>query len=253
MRTMAFAAFAVSLMALAGCSSPDLQGTVERDATHQQAAAGSATIVYQPFVGQNAAGGLPSPLNGTLQCAQGQAPGQVPVDRCKGPYTDVKANFTGLPEPGTLAYSFRLAGVDQEIGTDADGGDATFAKNVSADLSGKVTGLELYLGDYLLMTAPAAGGKFEFTPTVTGVTVQGTFVGSTVELTVFGLPPSNETYQGRLYLPGATDSTERFTVTNGKNTYTTTQHPVAEYGEFHIHLGDSRLNLYKAAIHVQDE
>ncbi|MEA3189733.1 MAG: hypothetical protein QOD77_315 [Thermoplasmata archaeon] len=252
MQKLLFAAVAAVLVAFAGCAAPDLEGTVEPNRAHQQAAAGAATVVYQPFTGQNAAGGLPAPLNGTLQCGQGNLPPQVPADRCKGPYTDVKATFSGLPEPGSLAYTLKVVGVAEAVGTSSTGGNVSFAHNYTTDLSGQATGLQLWLGDFLYMTGAPNGGAFAFPTGVTGVTVQGAFVGSNAKFNVVGLPPSNETYMGRLYLPGAADAVEEFPVHNGDNEHVA-KRPAAEYGEFHVHLGDSKLNLAKATFQVKDE
>jgi hypothetical protein len=65
-----------------------------------------------------------------------------------------------------------------------------------------------------------------------------------------GLPETG-TFHGYLYRAdgtGALQQVQQFpNLTNGQQTLTAPQ-PIPDYEEFHIHLGDSRINVFKATI-----
>lgn len=264
---------AVLLFALAGCSSKEPTGKLE-SLNFATPVMGKADLFYQPFANSNQASGLPSPANSTLQCAQGSDPtGQLPVAHCKGPYTTISVTMSDLFKEGTgQTYQVSLTGPGKAplaIGTLAGGAgspsNVTVAKNVTADLSGKYDKVEVRLNDFLYAVAsagsaaaPAAGSRvtnaLTLAPGVNAVTVTGTYTGHHLEVMVANLAPTNETYMGMLYMPNADGTaqsapTESFAIKgDGTVTYDSQAHAISDFVQFHIHVGESKLNLYKAHI-----
>lgn len=244
-------------LALSGCSAPEPTGKLE-SMNYATPAGGTITIFYQPFD----SGG--NPATGTAanqtQCAQdsvpGPIPGEVPLRKCKGPYSVFAVSIPDLPDAGSGTYGVFLArdGVAPfSVGTlmAAEGSNATVAINVTQDLTGKYDRVEVRLDDFLYSVATAAAGTntFALAPGVNGVTVTGTFVGRTLDVQVNGLPASNGTYMANLYLPGAATPSESFDIpASGTLKIESKQRGINEYGEFHVHVGGSKLNIYKAAI-----
>lgn len=247
---------------LAGCSDPAPTGKLA-NLNFATPVGGQAVVDYQPFEGANPGGGAPDPLNGTLQCAQDQVPpGPVPspLPPCKGPWTAVQVNLANAAEPGAGTYNVYLTGpaaTPRQIGTlTMTGTNATMAPfNVTQDLSGVYDKVEVRLDDFLLAVAPATEGPqmLALAAGVNTVTAEGTYVGSKLDVTIAGLPASNATYMGALYLRNPDGSVaaapaEMFPVTNGPRSYESKAHAIVDFAEFHVHVGDSKVNLYKASI-----
>jgi len=227
---------------------------------------GKAAIDYQPFEGANPAGQAPQ-VGGQLQCAQGQVPGS-PVPPCRGPWTDVKVNAT-LPKGGDGMWSvwFVNATGESKVAdlTEAQAGTGTTSlftggANLTADHTGRYSTLELRLDGFRYATASAAEGTPDFTLATgaDGVAVQnGAWSGKTLTGIISGLP-ENATFQGNLYVRGAdgavaADPEETFAIAgNGPFTYSSPR-DIAEFAEFHIHVGHSKVNLYKAVVDPAEE
>jgi hypothetical protein len=250
--TLAVAAFAL----LAGCTAPAPEGTA-RDLQFAPTVAGTVVLDYQPFEGANPAAGTPA---GQAQCAHGQVP-TSPVPPCKGPWTDVQVNVTA-PQAGDATYSVYLANATTELlvaelaeGALA-GNMATYTGRQNFTHLAAPTHVELRLGDLVVAHAGATEGPQPFTldGALTAVEVSAlAWKGATLTGTAQGLP-ANATFQGNLYLAGPDgtvqmEPAESFTIQgNGPFTYTSPGRTVGEFVEFHIHVGHSKLNLYKAAI-----
>jgi hypothetical protein len=239
---LAFATFAF----FAGCADPVPMGGM----TNQNFAPsvdGNATMDFHAFSGANPAGGLPG-VGGQLQCAQPENP---VVGQCVPAYTNVTVTVLApRAVDGTYEAHFVNATgsllVVQLMEGPSMGAMATYtgAHNFTEDHTGRFTALELRLGNFVLASAPAQQGV----QTVQDVA----WTGRTLNATVSGLP-ANTTYQGNLYLANEDGSvqaepTETFPVTNGPFSFTSTQRDIGAYAEFHIHVGHSKINLYKATI-----
>lgn len=244
---------------LAGCSAKTPSGTFA-DLAFAPKVDGGAVAHYQAFSGANPGGQVPQ-VGGTVQCAQ---PPQAPVPPCKEPFTLVKVNVTA-PKAVEGKYSVFLVNATGSLLvadlSETDTGDAKTAryageKNFTTDYTGRFTGLELRLGGFLLATAPAGEGAqaFVVAASAKGVKVpEMSWEGHKMSGTIEGLP-ANATYQGNLYLPGPdgaalADPAESFTINgNGPFEYTSTSHDVGDFAEFHVHVGHSKVNLYKASV-----
>ncbi|MES2154027.1 MAG: hypothetical protein V4510_02740 [bacterium] len=264
---------AVLLFALAGCGTKDPTGKLE-NANFATPLAASIDLFYQPFTN----GGNPLPTQGPVNATCLQNTPSAPADpsgsvhRCKGPYTTIKVSAENLPAPNGATYAVILVGPGRapyNIGPlDASQPNATISINATADLSGAFDHAELRLDDFLYGTAPvgsgkataagmAASGKFTLSAGVNALTVVGGFTGNSFDVTVAGLPATNGTYTGMLYLPNpdgtvASTPTEMFPIRmDGVYHFEPKAHQISEYAQFHIHFEQSKLNLYKANI-VQD-
>ena len=246
---------ALALALLAGCTAPEPQGT-GRDLQFSPTLDGGVTIDYQPFEGGNPA----APAGPQAGCAHGQVP-MSPLPPCKGPWTDVQVNLTA-PRGGDAKYSVYLANATTEllvaelVEGAVFGNVATYTGRQNFTHLAAPTHVELRLGDLVVAHAGAAEGPQAFTldGALTAVDVAPlSWKAGTLAGTVQGLP-SNATFQGNLYL-AAPDGTvqpepaESFTIQgNGPFTYTSPERTIGDFVEFHIHVGHSKLNLYKAAI-----
>jgi len=254
----------LSAALLAGCSAKVPTGTLT-SLSYAPTLEGSARVHYEKFQGANAAAGQPAPV-GDQQCAQNQLPGQVPVQHCTGPWTTVAVNVTA-PKQGDQTYSVWLVNatghVDLGSVSESDIGEAktaryTVSKNFTADYTGRFTTLQLRVGDLVFATGPVAEGPnaIAVNAAATAVTVgDGAFTGHDLTGTISGLQ-GNVTYMGMLYLPGAdgkaqADPAESFAIAgNGPFHYTSPNHDISDFVEFHVHVGTSKVNLYKASIQV---
>jgi hypothetical protein len=116
--------------------------------------------------------------------------------------------------------------------------------------------VELRLDDFLYAVAPTGAGlqHFALAPGVNGLTVTGSYVAHNLEVSVSGLAATNGTYMGMLYLPnpdGTVQSTptESFPIgADGTFKYESKAHVIGDFVQFHVHFGESKLNLYKAKI-----
>lgn len=246
-----------ALALLAGCTAPEPTGT-GRDLQFAPTLAGGVMLDFQPFEGANPAFGTPAgPQAG---CAHGQVP-MSPLPPCKGPWTDVQVNLTA-PHAGDAKYSVYLANATTELLV-AELTEGAVSGNVATYTGGQnfthlaaPTHVELRLGSLVVAHAGATEGLQAFTldGALTGVEVTSlAWEGATLTGTAQGLP-ANVTFQGNLYVAGPDGTVqpeppESFTIQgNGPFTYTSPERTIGEFVEFHIHVGHSKLNLYKAAI-----
>lgn len=248
---------AILLVTLAGCGAKVPVGALAA-LPSPVAITGTVDNHYVPFNnGGNPAGQAPPPAGTTLQCVQDKSPTPPPSgapQECTPASTRITANFTGLPVPEVPYSLWFAAGSDPALKIDdlkVAGETATVNKTFTTDLTGKYPALELRMGDFVYATASAAAGPQTFAPAqgLTGVDAKGTFDGKKLTLTVSGLPASNATYVGRLYTAAGVASktaAESFSVTNGAVSYESKDHNIGEYVQFHIHVGTSMINLYKA-------
>ncbi|HET6398920.1 MAG TPA: hypothetical protein VFH47_05145 [Candidatus Thermoplasmatota archaeon] len=201
-----------------------------------------------------------------VACAGNQLPPQLPADqfRCVDPRTDVNITFRSLAS-GTqsyTAYGLVPGGQEELLGPLAptsqpadQNGHLTHTLNLTfpADMSAAYTQLQVRLGDVVVAQAPWQPGSqayFELNSTLSQVTATGSYRGRELTLDVQGLPPTG-TFHGYLYRAdetGALQQVQQFpNLTNGEQTLTAPQ-DISDYAEFHIHLADSRINLFKATI-----
>jgi hypothetical protein len=252
------ALLAVAAFALAGCAAEPPAGTL-KPLDYKLPVGGYVNVVYQPFTGANPTGAVPT-AGPTTQCAQNQAadpPGMGPVQRCKGPYTTFAAQAT-LPPPTAGGYKLYAVGPGFELeGFSFKGQDGAYAGSANVtnqDLSSKVKEFQVRMDGVPLATVPGAAGNhtLALAPAIAALTVTGSFTGRHLEVTVAGLP-ANGTYMGRLYVadpasPTGFTAKEMFEVKEGTTAFESKERDIAGYGEFHLHVGDSMVNLYKAAI-----
>ncbi|HUR61058.1 MAG TPA: hypothetical protein VM286_01670 [Candidatus Thermoplasmatota archaeon] len=256
------ALLAVSLFVLAGCADKAPEGTLKSSA-YSPPATGSIVAHYQPFTGANQASGIPNGAGQPAQCLQNQVSNPAPaggnpqdqaLPRCKGPYSTFALHADGLPLPSGSGYKLYAVGpgFEKELfavqATDVKYAGST---NVSEDLSAKVKEIQLRMDGFTYAAVPGAEGNhtLALAPALATVTAVGTYKGHHLEVTVAGLP-GNATYTGKLYVadpasPTGFTAKESFPVQEGLNTYDSAEHDISDFGEFHIHVGASALNLYK--------
>jgi len=113
--------------------------------------------------------------------------------------------------------------------------------------------VELRMGSFLLATASAAEGAnaFALAEGLGAVSATGSYEGKVLNVTVSNLP-ANGTYMGRLYLmdeeSGLLTPGDFFPVRPGQPTEHEAEFDVADYAEFHVHVGTSSINLVKSTI-----
>ena len=92
---------------------------------------------------------------------------------------------------------------------------------------------------------------FAVAEALTGVSATGTYKGKVLTVTVDGLPEGGS-YNGRLYFmdeeSGLLTPGDYFPVTAGQPTEFEAPLDIADYSEFHVHVGTSSVNLYKATL-----
>ena len=254
MRTLPFLTL-ISLAAtlVAGCSdgapSGELMATGERPVVD-----GTVDIAYQAAVrplSENT-GGVAD------QCTPDELPEGTPLDmgRCQDPYSRFEIHMMTLPAADAAGYSVYLAnatGEEMSLGTldaiEAGMFEAEF--NQTEDLMGDFESVEIRAGSFVLARAPSAAGMqpFELDANATSLQVAGTYSGRTLTLEVSGLQ-ANVTYTGRLYAAddaGLLSPVESFSVGAGETVYEAEEN-IAGYAEFHLHVGATSINVYKATI-----
>lgn len=262
MRTLLGALAVVATFALAGCSDAPVSGSLV-NSNFAQPLAGTVTFAYTPFDnGGNPLGGQAE--TSQFECSQDDAAGNIPggipdgspLQECTPPRTVVTGNITGLPE-GAMFEAF-LVGADpaaaRALGSLTSG---AIAYDVAEDLTGMFTALEVRLGTFVYATAGTASGanNVAAAEALADIKVTGTYKGEDLTVTVSGLP-EGATYQARLYRPDPTNTEapltadQTFTVANGETTFTMPkgQYKLADYTEFHIHVANTMINLYKAGL-----
>lgn len=259
------ALLAVALFVLAGCAAKQPEGTLV-SAEYAPPITGSITTVYQPFANPNPTSGVPT-AGPMTQCGQSNIPGPAQpttnqvVKQCKGPYTTFEVHAAGLPAASGSGYKLYAAGPSYEFeictlqaGADASTGSCT-ANNTKEDMSAKVKEVQLRMDGFTVATVPGAktaNQTLMLAPALGSIGVTGTYKGKHLEVTVTGLP-ANSTYTGKLYVTDAASPTgftakESFAITNGVNSYDSPEHNIVDFAEFHLHVGASALNLFKAKV-----
>ncbi len=261
MQAKLVASAAIFLFVLAGCSSAEPAGKLE-NMNFVTLIDAKVDIFYQPF--DNGGNPAPPTLPANATCAQNTP--SLPADPtgtirpCKGPYTTIRVSANSPPDPADGTYAAFLTGAGKvpfAVGALVlTGSNYTVAKNETRDLSGQYDKVELRLNDFVYgvaSTAAGVGGAFTLAPGANGVTVTGTFTGNTLKVQVSGLPV-NGTYMGNLYLNGPdgnvlANAAESFPINgDGSYEYSGKSHQMNEFVQFHIHVGMSKINLYKASI-----
>jgi hypothetical protein len=236
----------LAVTTLAGCSKPPPSGDLPVGAS-AVTVDGNAEVVY--VAAQYPAGQVP--MVGNQVCP----PAAPNVPQCIPPSSSFKVHFMALPAPdGT--YEVVLANASGILPVGALAMDPNnmweLNKTFEADYMGDFDRLELRMGDFVFATAPTGAGSNAFTVAdgLASVTATGSYKGKTLDVTVSNLP-ANGTFVGRLYTldetSGLLSVAETFPLTNGANTFTAPMN-VADYAEFHIHVGASLINLYKTTI-----
>jgi hypothetical protein len=253
----------LSFALLAGCSKAPPSGTL---AVGEPALTldGTSDLKYTAFSsGGNPTGVIPTAGN-TTQCAQDQSPTPPPgglVTKCTQASTVVHAHFMALPAPGTEVYELFLAqgttatkemDVGQVVVDTNNMWDLN--KTYPQDLEKHFQSVELRLGPFVVAVAPAAQSgseKFAVPKDLAAIEAKGTYKGKVLSVDVSGLP-GNGTFVGRLYTQDAKTCLlsvkETFPLHNGANSFTATSLNIAQYAQFHIHVNDSLINLYKANV-----
>jgi hypothetical protein len=254
-RTPLLTAILLSAM-LAGCSDGPASGEIS-DRNFTNTVQGDATVdIVQEENPIHDATPPGVPDDSTPECV----PETVPAEQyhCVEPSTSISIHFMEMPEPGAESYQAYLTGTAPAMHLDVitmDGvmGNMNFTDDVDYSLeeAGFDT-IEVRYGNFVYATAPFADGEQAFTlaPGLDAVTANGTFRGNLLTVTVAGLP-MNGTYTGHLYQLGADgttpESVEHFPVQNGVVEYEANE-DLDEYVEFHIHVADSKIQLFQATI-----
>ena len=126
------------------------------------------------------------------------------------------------------------------------------AKTFEGDLKANYTMIQIRMGTFLLATASTAAGvqPFAVAEGLSMVSATGSYEGKLLNVTVSNLP-ANATYTGYLYTldeeSGLLTRGDPFAISNGANEYEAALN-VADYAEFHIHVGTSMVNVYKTTV-----
>lgn len=238
----------LAVTALAGCSKAPPSGELAAGAS-AVTIDGSSVVVYTEA--QYPAGQVP--MVGQDLCSP--VPGTPPQTQCVPPSTSVTAHFMSLPTPdGTYEVVFANASGILPIGALVMDANNMWEinKTFEVDYTGAYDRLELRMGEFVLATAAAGEGTnpFALAEGLSAITATGTYSGKVLSVTVSGLPEGGS-YVGRLYTldeaSGLATVAETFPVANGANEFTAPL-DIADYAEFHIHVGSSLINLYKTTI-----
>jgi hypothetical protein len=241
----------LALALLAGCSDAPPSGDLPAG-TAALAVDGNVIATYTPA----SSGGnpLPAPLN----CVQDNSPVPPPAGAtpCVPAMSSFQVHFMALPQPDASGYHVYLTGAAaRDLGAlmanEANMWELTM--NYTEDLSAGVTGVELRMGEVVLATASGAAGTNPFTvaEALTGVSATGSYKGKVLTVTVDGLPEGG-VYNGRLYTmdeeSGLLTPGDYFPVTPGQPVEYRAAVDIADHAEFHVHVGTSSVNLYKAVL-----
>lgn len=235
---------------LAGCSDGPVSGTF----TPSDAGLtvdGTATIDYT-----QARYPATHPTTGEPVCP---VPTGAPVaedQKCIFPASQIDGHFMALPEPDGNGWAVYGMGPSAErqlvLLTPAAGGMYNFNYSADTDLSATYTTLEVRMGDFTYATAPATEGAQVWTiAPIAGITVTGSFKGKSLDIDVSNIPGNGTKLLGRLYImaeDGNMTPTAQFDMTPGANHYEDEDRAIGKYAEFHIHVGNSKINLYKSTI-----
>lgn len=246
--------FVLALLAvttLAGCNDDPPSGQLSPGPA-PLAVDGTANVAYTAEV--RPAGAVPVPGVPDLVCPPDPLPPQVP--RCVEASSSFTVHFMALPTPeGT--YEVVLVNATGEVPLGALVADANnmyeLNKTVEGeDYEGDFDRIELRMGDFVVATSSAAEGQqtFALAEGLDSVSATGTYRGKVLNVTLSGLP-ANARYSGYLYTldeaSGLLTRGDPFPVTNGANEYEA-ELDIADYAEFHVHVGSSMVNLVKMTI-----
>lgn len=238
----------LAVTALAGCSKAPPSGDLGAGPT-PVAVEGSANVVYTA-----AQSPAQVPVLGQDVCSP--APQTPPQTQCVAASSAFTIHFMALPAPeGT--YEVVLANATGMVPLGALVMDANnmweLNKTVEGeDYDGDFDRLELRMGDFVLATASPAEGTnaFALADGLAAVSATGSYRGKVLTVDIAGLP-GNATYNGYLYTmdeaSGLLTRGDPFPIANGANEYTAELN-IADYAEFHVHVGTSMVNLVKLTI-----
>lgn len=250
MESKVFLSTALLLAAfLAGCSDGPASGTFT-PADAGLVVDGTATVDY------TAASSPAQDPQGNPLCPPTAVPPTGPVTHCVEAATTIDGHFMSLPEPDGNGWAVYGMGPSAErqlvLLTPAAGGMYNFNYTAEQDLSTTYTTIEARMGDFTYATAPATEGAQVWTiAPIAGITVTGSFKGKTLDIDVSNIPGNGTKLLGRLYMlaeDGNMTPTAQFDILPGANHYEDEDNAIGKYAEFHIHVGNSKINLYKSTI-----
>lgn len=241
----------LAVTALAGCSKAPPSGELSGGASGVALMSGDiATNEYTPA--QYPAGQVPVVGQDPQFC-----PPAVPnVPQCVPASSSFDIHIMVLPAPESTGYKAFLVGAAGELELGIvepdDAGMWRANRTLEGDVSGNYSAIEIRMGSFVLATASSAAGAqpFLLAPGLDAVTADGRYEGKTLNVTVSGLP-ANGTFAGRLYTCDPESKllsvAETFPVSNGATEFEAPL-DIADYAEFHIHVGTSLINLHKVTI-----
>ncbi|MHB1262567.1 MAG: hypothetical protein ACYC2H_12725 [Thermoplasmatota archaeon] len=236
---------------LAGCSKAPPSGELSGGASGVALMSGDiATNTYAPA--QYPAGQVPVIGQDPQFCP----PAAPNVPQCVPASSSFDLHIMVLPAPDASGYKAFLVGAAGELELGIvepdDAGMWRGNRTLDGDVSGNYSAIEVRMGAFVLATASSAAGAqpFVLAPGLDAVAAEGRYEGKTLTVTVSGLP-MNGTFAGRLYTCDPESKlltvAETFPVSNGANEFAAALN-IADYAEFHIHVGTSLINLHKATI-----
>jgi hypothetical protein len=242
----------LAVTALAGCSKAPPSGELAGGASGLALQSGDvATNEYTPA--EFPAGGIPVVGNDPRLCPP---PGTPMAPQCVPASSSFDVHVMVLPTPDADGYKAFLVGPagELEVGiVEPDAANMWRANHTfEGDLSGNYTTIEVRMGAFVLATASAAEGAqpFALAEGLSTVTSSGSYKGKELNVTVSNLPAAGS-FVGRLYTCDEESKllsvAATFPVQNGSNEFTATLN-IADYAEYHIHVGTSLINLYKMQI-----
>ncbi|MHB1262630.1 MAG: hypothetical protein ACYC2H_13060 [Thermoplasmatota archaeon] len=243
----------LAVTALAGCSKAPPSGELSGGASGVALMSGDiATNEYTPA--EYPAGQVPVIGQDPRACPP---PGVPNVPQCVPASSSFDIHVMVLPAPDASGYKAFLVGAagELELGMVEPDDAGMWRGNATVegrDVSGNYTSIEIRMGSFVYATASSAAGAqpFVLAPGLDAIIAEGSYEGKTLNVTVSGLPV-NGTYVGRLYSCDPESKlltvAETFPVANGGNEFAAPLN-IADYAEFHVHVGTSLINLYKTTI-----
>lgn len=260
LRTVALLALLV-LTSLAGCSDGPPSGKVVL-AGGPLVIEGTVQNTYQAESGGQDVSQVPSSPTDRL-CPEDAGGQQVPpgavMQPCVPAFSNYKLHFMTLPEPSGDGYSVFYAGGaigEKSLGLLEPDASGMWEANITKDVDeeGQFDHFELRMGSFVVATASSAKGSQAFVaaPSLSTVTVTGSYKGRTLTIDVQGLPEDVKDPVGRLYLRNEDGNlsapVETFPVITGGQSFKSEMRNIGGYAEFHIHVGTSKIYLYQGKL-----
>lgn len=264
MQKAVFLAITLAAVALAGCTDEPPSGTFTATTPAVDFSVAGLAVTVQPA--EN-----PYPAGDDDACQLDDVFGNVPDGpTCSDAVSTINMTPEGgttLPEIGTgTPYSLYLmaGGEEYPLGNLDDHGQNhfDFSKEFPGEDFSGADEIQLRFGTAVVATTPGSGGTFStLSEGLEAISAEVTFDGAQIDVTLTGVPngtqltawlvdiPEEEGEDGEM-VEGAPVHSVQFILSGDQTSYTLTEEEgfVGDYNEFHIHVGNSKINVAVAPI-----